>query len=202
MLTTTYAFLSLSMEQKRLHFLLSAAQQSLQINSDRQRLDVATLKSVIKQFSRLAALCRKRKIETYVIPAIQSATHQADRRLSEMESSKVIGRKILDAVKAWAKVSSERNSEDTTDLYSSIERSCNNLMERLAMEEGELLPLAQRIISNDEWFAMGARFLATDMPKKMRRQTVRTEPAKVESRNVILSDPLISLVVSGYAYSQ
>ncbi|MDY7546664.1 hypothetical protein QN360_04290 [Glaciimonas sp. CA11.2] len=202
MLTTTYAFLSLSMEQKRLHFLLSAAQQLLQINADRQRLDVATRKSVIKQFSRLAAGCRKRKIETYVIPAIQSVTHQADRRLSEMESSKVIGRKILDEVKAWAKVSSERSSNDTTELYSSIERSCNNLLKRLAMEEEELLPLAQRIISNDEWFAMGAHFLATDIPKKMRRQTDHIKPTKVESRSVILSDPLISLVVSGYAYSQ
>ena len=201
MLTTTYAFLSLSMEQKKLHILLSSAQQLLQINSDPQRLDGATLKSVVKKFARLAASCRKRKLEMYVVPAVQSATHQFDQRLSDMESSRVIARQILDLVKSWARAVPVENNDNTASVYASIERSCTHLRERLAMEENELLPLAQRVISNDQWFTLGAQFLVADTARKSHHTSRRDEPAKIDSRNIVLNDPLISLAVSGYAYS-
>ncbi|MFD2273460.1 hypothetical protein ACFS07_26860 [Undibacterium arcticum] len=57
-------------------------------------------------------------------------------------------------------------------MYSSIELYCNNLLQRLTKEEDELLPLAQRVISSDEWFAIGAQFLSLDAENKARRQSV------------------------------
>ncbi|QRX83745.1 hypothetical protein [Glaciimonas sp. PAMC28666] len=201
MLTTTYAFLSLSMEQKKLHTLLFSAQQLLQINSDRQRLDDETLKSVVKKFARLAAACRKRKLEMYVVPAIQNATHQFDQRLSDMASSRIIARQLLDRVKSWARPASHENDDHRVNVYAAIERACNQLRERLAMEEKELLPIAQRVISNDQWFALGAQFLVADTARKPYNGSRREEYAKVDSRDISLNDPLISLAVSGYAYS-
>jgi len=44
----------------------------------------------------------------------------------------------------------------TIDLY------CQNLLKRLDKEEQELLPLAQKVISSEEWFEIGSKFLAQD----------------------------------------
>lgn len=202
MLTTTYAFLSLSMEQKRLHNLLSAAQQLLQLSSaNKQQLDSATLASVGEQFAKLDASCRTRKVELYVIPAVKKATKEADPLLAELESSNAIGRRILASVKEWVRLALAQKPTEMGELYSSIELYCNNLLDRLAKEEKELLPLAQRVIASDEWFAMGAKFLSMDTEKKTRRQTRRADVSKAGTGILTLSDPLMSLVVGGDAYA-
>jgi len=46
------------------------------------------------------------------------------------------------------------------------------LPRRLAKEEEELLPLAQRVISSEEWFAIAAQFLSLDAENKARQQSV------------------------------
>ena len=200
MLTTTYAFLSLSIEQKRLHNLLSTVQRSLHISfMNRQRLDAATLKPVVEQCTKLDASCRSRKIERYVIPAIQKATKEADPLLAQLESSTSIGRRILDSVKKWVRLAMQQRTMEMAALYASIEHYCNNLLERLAKEEKELLPLAQRVISSDEWFAMGAQFLSIDTEHTELGQASDSPADASEADSVVLSlsDPLMSLVVGG-----
>ena len=87
MLTATYALISLSVEQKKAHNLLSTVQQLFQNSSaDRQRIDPAILESVVSQFTKLDESCHRRKVEVYVIPAIQKATKEADPLLAELES--------------------------------------------------------------------------------------------------------------------
>jgi hemerythrin-like domain-containing protein len=54
-------------------------------------------------------------------------------------------------------------------LYSSIELYCNNLLQRLTREEEELWPLAKRVISSEEWFLIGAKFLSLDAESKPRK---------------------------------
>jgi len=202
MLTTTYAFLSLSMEQKRLHSLLSATQQLLQISSaNKQHLDPATLASVGEQFAKLDVSCRTRKVEMYIIPAVQKATKEADPLLAELESSNALGRRILDSVKEWVRLALVQNPVEMSELYSSIERYCNNLLERLTKEENELLPLAQRVISSDEWFVMGAQFLAMDTEHRARRQTADSRANMAGSVSLTLSDPLMSLVIGNDAHA-
>ncbi|KAF3999788.1 hypothetical protein [Glaciimonas immobilis] len=207
MLTRTYALLSLSIEQKRVHNLLSSAQHLLQISVVDQRLDNSTLKLVIKKFARLAASCRKRKVDIYILPALRNATHQADARLGQMASSRLIGRQLLDAVKAWAKLVIDGNETETTLMHALIVRRCDDLLDRLTTEEIELLPLAQQVISNDVWFDMGAEFLLTDTVRKAHQSAARTalnratSPHKTTASSLAFSDPLISLAVSGYAYS-
>ena len=202
MLTTTYAFLSLSMEQKRLHNLLSAAQHLLQISSlNKQHLAPEVLVLIGEQFAKLDASCRTRKVEKFVIPAVQKATNEANTLLAELESSNILGRRILVSVKEYVRLALEKKLVEMSELYSSIEHYCNNLLERLAKEEKELLPLAQRVISGDEWFAMGAQFLAMDTELKGRRPAADTSSRKTSSISLTLSDPLMSLVVGDGAYA-
>lgn len=173
MLTTTYALISLSVEQKRAHNLLSTVQQLFQNSSaDRQRTDPVILESVISQLAKLDASCHRRKVEVYVIPAIQKATKEGDSLLAELESLSAAGLRILESVREWVRQAFAQGVTEVKELYSSVELYCNNLLRRLAKEEEELLPLAQRVISSDEWFAIGAQFLSLYAESKARRQSV------------------------------
>ena len=203
MLTMTYAFLSLSIEQQRLHNLLSSAQQLLDITAaNGQSLDSTSLAAVSEQFSRLDASCRISKVEMYVIPAVKKATKEADFLLAELESSNAIRRQLLDSVREWVQCALshkpvEPKPLEMGELYSSIELYCNNLLERFAKEEKELLPLAQRVISSDEWFSMGAQFLSIDTKHKARRQAADRRASWVEPGILALPDPLMSLAIGG-----
>jgi len=149
-------------EQKRVHNLLSTVQQLFQNSSDRQRIDPAILESVVSQLTKLDESCHRRKVEVYVIPAIQKATKEADPLLAELESLRAIGLRILGAVKERLRQTFGHRVIEVKELYSSIELYCNNLLQRLTKEEEELLPLAERVISSEEWFAIGTQFLSLD----------------------------------------
>jgi hypothetical protein len=195
MLTTTYAFLSLSIEQQKLHNLLSETQQLFQINSaHRQHSDVATVSTVVEQFTKLDASCHKGKIEMYIIPAIQKATREADTLLDELESLNAARRQIHDSVKGWAQSDLAPKPTGMNDLYSSIGLYCDNLLERLVKEEQELLPLAKRVISSDDWFSMGTRFLSIDTEHMPRRRAADSRSGRAGSGAAALSDPLMWLV--------
>src|SRR5713226_6047884 len=142
MLTATYALISLSVEQKRAHNLLSTVQQLFQNSSaDRRRIDPVMLESVVSQLAKLDESCHRRKVEVYVIPAIQKATKEADPLLAELESLRAIGLRILGSVKDRLRQAFDQRVIAVKDLYSSIELYCNNLLQRLTKEEQELLPL-------------------------------------------------------------
>ena len=167
MLTATYALISLSVEQKRAHNLLSTVQQLFQNSSaDRQRIDPTILESVVSQFTKLDESCHRRKVEVYVIPAIQKATKEADSLLAELESLSAIGLRILRSVRERVRQAFDQGVIEVKELYSSIELYCTNLLQRLTKEEEELLPLAERVISSEEWFAIGAQFLSLYADKK------------------------------------
>lgn len=170
MLTTTYSLLSLSMEQKRVHKLLSAVQQLFQHSwVDRLCIDPVILESVVSQLAKLDEFCHQRKVEVYVIPAIQKATKEADPLLAELESLSAIELGILGSVREWVRQGFNQGVTEVKTLYSSIELYCNNLFQRLSKEEDELLPLARRVISSEEWFAIGVQFLSLDTASKARR---------------------------------
>ncbi|MFC3110523.1 hypothetical protein ACFQAT_27630 [Undibacterium arcticum] len=170
MLTTTYALLSLSAEQKRVHNLLSTARQLFQDScADKRRLDRVILESVVSQLAQLDVSCHRRKVEVYVIPAIQKATKEADSLLAELESLSAIGLRILGSVREWVQQGFNQGVIEVKALYSSIELYCNNVLQRLTKEEEELWPLAKRVISNEEWFVIGAKFLSLDAESKARR---------------------------------
>ncbi|MFC3107152.1 hypothetical protein ACFQAT_21150 [Undibacterium arcticum] len=173
MLTATYALISLSVEQKRAHKLLSTAQQLVQDSAaDKGHIDPVILESIVSQLAKLDESCHRRKVELYVIPAIQKATKEADSLLAELESLSAMGLRIFGSVRECVRQAFDQGAVAVKELYSSIELYCNNLLQRLTKEEDELLPLAQRVISSDEWFAIGAQFLSLDAENKARRQSV------------------------------
>jgi hemerythrin-like domain-containing protein len=161
MLTTTYAVLTLSVEQKKTSAVFSALYQYFQTGSESmQDFDPDSLQPVLNHLAQFDASCHRRKVEMYVIPAIQKTTRDADSLLAELASLSLIGTTILRAVRERFLLAFEQGFIEIRALCSAMRLYCYSQLQRLEKEETELFPLAQRVITSEEWFSIGTNFLA------------------------------------------
>jgi hypothetical protein len=161
MLTLTYALVALSVEQKKVQGSLLELQHRMQREKSRGVLaDIGNFETLLKQFLHLDETCRFRNIELYVLPAIRSATSDADSILAEIEALTSMGRIILKNVGTRMRQAFAQGALEVEDLCNSLEMYSQQLMKRLTMEETHLLPVAQRVISSDEWFDIAAQFIS------------------------------------------
>ncbi|MFC5474744.1 hypothetical protein [Paraherbaspirillum soli] len=170
MLTATYALLSLSIERKKVHKLLSTVQHLfLNNSSDTPQIDLATLESIVSQLAALDQSYYRRKIETYVIPAIRKATNEADSLLTELDLLSAAGLRILIVLQERLGQACAHGVAEVRELYLSLELYCDNLLQRL-VKEAELLPLARRFVLSEEWFAVGVQLLSLDAESKAHKR--------------------------------
>lgn len=170
MLTLTYALVALSVEQKKVQGRLLELQQGLQ--RERSHINVGgrtELESLLADFVLLDDACRSRNIELYVLPAIRSATTDADALLADLETMTSIGRITLRNLRTKLRNVGQHGACDFNDFLDSLESYCQNLMKRLTTEESQILPLAQRVISNDEWFDIAAKFISHESERRGNR---------------------------------
>jgi hypothetical protein len=167
MLTLTYALVALSVEQKKVQGRLLELQQGL--HKERSHGAVGgqpELESLLADFVLLDDACRSRNIELYVLPAIRTATQDADSLLADLEAMTSIGRITLRNLRAKLRNVGQRGACDFNDFLDSLDSYCQNLMKRLTTEELQILPLAQRVISNDEWFDIAAKFISHESERR------------------------------------
>jgi hypothetical protein len=167
MLTLTYALVALSVEQKKVQGRLLELQQGLQ--KERSHINVGgrtELESLLADFVLLDDACRSRNIELYVLPAIRSATQEADALLADLETMTSIGRITLRNLRTKLRNVGQHGAYDFNDFIDCLESYCQNLMKRLTTEELQILPLAQRVISNDEWFDIAAKFISHESERR------------------------------------
>lgn len=161
MLTLTYALVALSVEQKKVQGQLLELQQCVQKERDRKAfVEPARLESLVADFVRLDDACLSRNIELYVLPAVRAATSEADSLLADIDAIISTGRIILRNLRGNLWKNAGQDSVQIDDFLDSLETYCQNLMKRLTMEELHILPLAQRVISSDEWFDIAAKFIS------------------------------------------
>jgi hypothetical protein len=166
MLIATYTLSTFSVEQKKERSFIGRIQHTLRANAGKlQEIDPLRLESDLNSLSRFSETRHQRRVTSGLMPAVRRATREADplladRLLADLESLRKTGSDLLlylrhnlrpafaqGAVKQWC---------------SSMERYCQNLLQRLAKEEQELLPLARRVMSSADWFALGSSFLSHD----------------------------------------
>jgi hypothetical protein len=183
MLTLTYALVALSVEQKKVQGSLLELQHRMQREKSRGVLaDMRNFEALWTQYMRLDEACGLRNIELYVLPAIRSATAEADSILAEIDALTSMGRIILRNVGARMRQAFAQGALEVDDLCNSLEMYCQQLMKRLAMEEMHVLPIAQRVISSDEWFDIAAQFISHESerhPKAADHETDMPVPAHV-----------------------
>lgn len=163
MLTATYVLLTLSIEQKKERHFISRLLQYVQSISRRpQEIDPAFIESQLKQLTSFAEARHQRKVEACLMPAVRAAEPGSTALINDLETLSQRGSAMLNAVYRCLRRAMRRSASQGKFLCKTVDLYCQNLLKRLDKEEQELLPLAQRVISSEEWFEIGSKFLAQD----------------------------------------
>lgn len=163
MLTATYSIVVLSAEQQKARRVLARLQQSIShVWKNLQEIDLASVEAVIHKLTQFDRLFHSRKMEQYVIPAIKSATREADLLLDELEALSSFCLKIVQTLPQQVLLAFQQGVARQKELRRAMELYCSNLQLRLMKEEQELLPLVPRVLSGDAIFELGAQFLSDD----------------------------------------
>ena len=163
MLVSTYAMLAISAEHKKERGYILCIQKYLQEHVEKpQAIDPVWIASQLDELTQFAESRHQRKIEGFLIPAMRKATFDTGPLLADLESLSRVGADLLRSVRQCLRYAFSHDMVQNKLLHCAIDLYFQNLLERLVKEEQELLPLAQRVISSDGWFAIGTMFLAHD----------------------------------------
>ncbi|WP_431477452.1 hemerythrin domain-containing protein [Massilia eburnea] len=163
MLTATYTLVALSVEQANVRLSLLSFQKYVQSTLLRQqRLTLSQLEYACETLERLYQACHWRKIELYLIPALQNATEQANQLLDELSRLNQSALSVIRQLQAELDTAVECSEQQVTEICQSIETFCTVLLQRLEKEEKELFAIARATIGGEAWFDIANKFLAHD----------------------------------------
>lgn len=178
MLTATYVILSLSVEQKKERQFISRLLHYVQsIRRRPQELDPVYIESQLRQLSAFAEARHQRKVEACLMPAVRAADSNSGALINDLESLSRLGSATLRAVHKCLQRAMRRSATQCKFLCRTIDLYCYNLLKRLDREEQELLPLAQKVISSQEWFEIGSKLLAQEDAGAATRPALRPRHA-------------------------
>lgn len=180
MLTATYSLVAIAAEQDNARSMLSRFRHYLQVAwKGFQGMDFSFLENAFNKLLQFDTYCRNRKLELYVIPALRKVTREADVLIGELESLSSKGMNLIRFVREQLASAIEVTTTKATDVFAAIEHYCNCLFIRLEREERELIPLARRLLSIEDWFNIAAQFLSEDGGRRSRPRSRRIPPAPV-----------------------
>lgn len=161
MLTATYSFVALAAEQDSARGLLSRLHQYVQ-NAWHGLHGFDALEAALQKLMQFDKFCRQRKFELYVIPALRRLSGEAGRLLSELETLSARASELLRSVQALLAPRLERGASGLREGWHRLNQYCEVTRGLLEREERELLPLARRDLSVEDWFAIASQFLSTE----------------------------------------
>ncbi|HYD95154.1 MAG TPA: hypothetical protein VEC01_07505 [Noviherbaspirillum sp.] len=163
MLTATYSLVAMSAEQDKTRSRLSRLQQYLQSSwKGLQAIDFSFLETAFSKLLQCEKYFRTRKLERYLIPALRGAGREAEMLVAELDALSAKGMSYLRAVGDQLSGAAGSGTLKVGELCHAMQRYCDCLAVRIEREERELIPLARRVLSVEEWFAVAAQFLADD----------------------------------------
>ncbi len=163
MLTATYSLVAISSEQQKARRVLTRLQQGIaHLWKNLQEIDLAGVDAAIHKLMQFDRVVSQRKMERYVIPALKSATSEADAVLEELDALSGFCAHLLQSLQQQTHLVLQQGTAKLKDLRRTMELYCSNLHLRLAKEEELLLPLVPRVLSGDEIFELGVQFLSDD----------------------------------------
>ena len=185
MLTATYTLATLQVEQNRTRHGLFEIQKCIENNARcPQGLVRNTLESVLDALDSFHAHCRQRKLEIELIPAIRKSTKEADALLAELESLSMMGLSVLESIRNQWKPAIEQQIDKLQELYGAMKIYCATLFKKLDKEEQELFPMATRVITGDEWFAIADRFLHGNDRRQHGPRVITLNPESIKQASV------------------
>lgn len=173
MLTATYSLVTISAEQKNSRSILSHLQEYIKACLKKiQDNDLLTLRAAFEKIAQFDQYCHARKMELYVIPTIRGMTREVDALIEELESISARGIAILRSAQEKLRNALEQGVAHLSELCRSMDVYCENLLQRLAKEEEELLPMVKRSLDTEGWFQIAEKFLTDEAYTPKRRSAV------------------------------
>ena len=185
MLTATYSLVAIAAEQEKARKLLCKLQQYVQTAwKGLQGLDFPFLETAFGKLTRLENYCRSRKLELYLMPVLRAASQEAEELVLELEGLRSRCTDVIRHIGRQLRGVTTLGAAGASGLLQSMETYCSCLSTRFEREEKELLPLARRLLSVEDWFTIATNFLSPDggPAPGIRRPTPR--PFPVERRSV------------------
>ena len=169
MLTATYSLLAIRFEQKNACTILARLRHYLQSTQRRKEsVDQPTLVSMINQLQHFDQYLHARKIERHVIPVLCCSTDEADSLVEELEMLSLSARRSLSTLQHYVRRCV--SSGDHKPFFLTAERYCESMHQRLIKEEDSLMSLVGEVLTREDWFALGTRFLTEDGEKYRSRR--------------------------------
>jgi hypothetical protein len=162
MLLATYALLTLSIEQKRERASIQNLQDFLACPCSSDDFDGAQLATRAEELIHFAESHHQRRLKDGLFPALRAKSLEAGEALRKHEHLCRVGREILPGLRWYLRPGAYFGQHQIEGAYGLVQAYCRNLLERLACEEDVLLPLAERVLPSEVWFAVGTEFLAQD----------------------------------------
>lgn len=163
MLTATYSLVAIANEQNSMRRILRRLHQGIRRLWDSLYSgEPKSLESAYASLAEFDRCCRQRKVERYLIPALRRVTVEADILAQELEAISAAGRRLLRNVGEQLKTAIDLGGSRAQEVCSSMDQYCHKVLYRLAREESELFPMATRVFSVEEWFAIAEKFLSID----------------------------------------
>ncbi|MGZ3237212.1 MAG: hypothetical protein ACXU8A_07545 [Burkholderiaceae bacterium] len=172
MLTATYTLAAISVEQRNARRMLLRLEHGMQ-SSNRpvgERIDLDYIKTLFSKIIRFDKYYRTRKVELFMIPTIRNVTTEMDSLLADLESLSLRALHIIQSVYDRLQVVFVLDIDNVNAIFSSMEDYCKNLLERMDKEDTKLFPLAQRLLSIEEWFAIAVDCLSDEVNNHGGRQ--------------------------------
>ncbi|HJV81036.1 hypothetical protein [Noviherbaspirillum sp.] len=129
--------------------------------------------------------CRNRKIERYLIPAIRTASGEAEALIGELDALSTKAAGFLRFVSDQLAGAFDLGSIKVNEVIHAMESYCDKIVTRFDREEKELLPLARRVFSIEDWFSIAAQFLSEDAVACGRRRAL---PARGATQSAVMSN--------------
>ena len=124
--------------------------------------DLSALAIQSERLILLAESLHWRRLENCLIPALREASNDALLFLQALEKLGRAAVDMLPLLRTALMPAPSPSRQHIAGACGTVNSYCQNLLQRLAFEEQQLLPLAQRLLATDAWFRVGTAFLLQD----------------------------------------
>lgn len=163
MLTATYSMVAIAAEQDKTRTMLSRLQQYLQgAWKGLQSIDFTILETAFGKLLQFDRYLGTRKLERHLIPVVRNTGREAEGLVAELDALSAKGVGILRSIGEQLAQAFESSAVKINQICHAMESYCGTVLVRLEREERELIPLARRLLSVEDWFSIAAQFLSDD----------------------------------------
>jgi hemerythrin-like domain-containing protein len=171
-LTATYSLVAITTEQDNTRSMLARLQHCIRTTwNGFQGIDFNFLQTTFDRLTRFDRYFRHRKLELYLIPALRSMSREAEALIADLEALSDKAMNIVRSIADQLSAAFDLNVVAINRICNAMERYCDHLSARIEREEKELIPLARRLLSIEDWFVIAAQLLHDDGMDGRRRRT-------------------------------